>query len=112
MTAAQRKPESTRQAAEWSARVRRFEALGVGGANCLTGVCGVQASYSTGEGYGPPHPPCSPCADRMATWGTRRVGGTGYYRLPSRRLPGPLTTAQQVPGVCAPAGAVPGLVAA
>lgn len=103
MAPRQRRPETAEQARRWQERRDTFYALGIGADACLTGVDAVQAAFATGENYGPPLPPCQPCADLMASWGTRAVGQTGYYRLPAASLPAHLTGAQAVAGVVVPA---------
>jgi hypothetical protein len=99
----QRKPETVPQLEAWQRRMRSFLAAGVGGPGCATGTCHVHAAYATGEQYGEPDPPCSSCAAVMAAWGTRRVGETGYYRLPGRGLEAPAHRPQATPGALAPA---------
>jgi len=109
---AQRKPETVAQLTELQARMRRYFDLGIGGPDCLTGACHIQAAFATGEGYGPPRDACTVCTSAMVAWGTRPVRDTGHYRLPPRRLPAPLPLAQPLPGVSTPAGAVPDASAA
>jgi hypothetical protein len=97
----QRKPETVPQLEAWQRRMRGFLAAGVGGPDCETGTDHVHAAYATGEQYGEPDPPCS-CAAVMAAWVTRRVGNTGYYRLPGRGPEAPAHRPQATPGVLVP----------
>jgi hypothetical protein len=111
----QRKPETVDQLEAWSRRMNDYRRSDVGGNDCQTGTCHVQAAYAAGEGYAPPsHDPCEPCAGVMATWTTRRVAGTGYRRVPRggverpahrhRAQPGPVIPAQRAAGATTPAG--------
>jgi hypothetical protein len=92
-------PESLGALRAWERRRRQALAVGVGGDQCETGTDAIQLAYATGEEYGIPHPPCDPCRDLMASWGTRPVGTTGYFRLPARAAHADLKGSQSIPGV-------------
>jgi hypothetical protein len=97
--------ETIAGARSWQSRAQTAFTLGIGAADCLTQRCHVQLAFATGQQYGEPHSPCDPCGALMASWDTRPVGNTGYFRLPALHLSTDLKWPQAVPGARTPADA-------